>query len=288
MKILILGAYGMLGHKMFQVLCKTFDVYATCRSFRTEWTHLLPEERLIANVHAENFNSILKAFAHVQPDVVINCIGIVKQLDAARDPIPSIEINALLPHKLNLLCQARGARLFHFSTDCVFSGEKGNYTREDFSDARDLYGKSKYLGEIGEKGSLTIRSSIIGRELGTPTGLVEWFLGQKGNNVKGFSKAIYTGFTTLVMANLVGDLIAHHPDLSGVWQVASQPITKYDLLNLINDKMQLNIEIEKDEDFMCDRSLSGDLFSRKTGIVPPSWNDMIDDLASEGDYYEKN
>ncbi len=184
MKILILGAYGMLGHKIFQVLSGKFNVYATCRTYREEWNRILPEDRLFPGVQAEIFDSVVNVFAEVKPDVVINCIGIVKQLDAAKDPIPSITINALLPHKLALLCQRTGVRFIHLSTDCVFSGEKGNYSEKDFSDARDIYGRTKYLGEVDGEGCFTIRSSIIGKELGSCNGLLEWLVSQRES--KGF------------------------------------------------------------------------------------------------------
>jgi dTDP-4-dehydrorhamnose reductase len=285
MRVLILGSYGMLGHKMLQVLGADFDVYSTCRSFREEWVLILPKDRVLSGVQAEIFDSVIKAFAITQPDIVINCIGIVKQLDAAKDPIPSIKINSLFPHELALLCQSRGARLIHFSTDCVFSGKKGNYREDDIHDTEDLYSRTKYLGEVSGKGCLTIRSSIIGRELGTKHGLVEWFLSQSGKKVKGYSKAIYTGFTTNAMARIVRELIENHPSLSGIWHVASNPISKYDLLRKINEKMKLNIEIEKDAQFECDRSLNGERFARETGIVAPSWKMMIEDLVDEARLY---
>lgn len=285
MKILILGAYGMLGHKMFGILKDKSDTYATCRTFKKDWQHILPLDCLITGVQAEVFESVVKAFAITQPDVVINCIGIVKQLDAAKDPIPSIKINSLFPHELALLCQSRRARLIHFSTDCVFSGKKGNYREDDIPDAEDLYGRTKYLGEVSGKRCLTIRSSIIGRELGTKHALVEWFLSQSGKKVKGYSKAIYTGFTTNAMARIVRELIENHPSLSGIWHVASNPISKYDLLRKINEKIKLNIEIEKDAQFECDRSLNGERFARETGIVAPSWEMMIEDLVDEAGLY---
>jgi len=285
MKVLILGAYGMLGHAMFGILKNKFDTYATCRTFKKGWQHILHADSLITDVQAEVFHSVVKAFALSQPDVVINCIGIVKQLDAAKDPVPSIKINSLFPHELALLCQSRGARLIHFSTDCVFSGKKGNYREDDIHDAEDLYGRTKYLGEVSGKGCLTIRSSIIGRELGTKHGLVEWFLSQSGKKVKGYSQAIYTGFTTNAMARIVRELIENHPSLSGIWHVASEPISKYDLLRKINEKMKLNIEIEKDIQFECDRSLNGERFARETGIVAPSWEMMIEDLVDEAGLY---
>ncbi|KCZ72167.1 dTDP-4-dehydrorhamnose reductase [Candidatus Methanoperedens nitroreducens] len=287
MNLLILGAYGMLGHKLFQKLSQHFDTYATCRNIRKEeWiSQILPTDRLIPSVQAEDFDSILKAINAVRPDAIINCIGIIKQLDAAKDPIPSIAINALFPHQLAAVCQAQGIRLIHFSTDCVFSGKNGMYTHKDIADAEDLYGRTKFLGEVGGKGCITIRSSIIGRELGTRHGLLEWFLSQAGGTVKGYRKAIYTGFTTIEMSHIVNKILVNHPDLSGVWHVASSPISKYDLLCHINEKMVLNVRIEPDDQFICDRSLDGRLFAKQTGYVAPSWDKMIEELAKDSSPY---
>jgi dTDP-4-dehydrorhamnose reductase len=280
MKILVLGAYGMLGHKLVQVLGGTFDVVATCRQARASGPRLAPDH-LITNVTAEDFDSVVRAFAAVRPDVVINCIGIIKQQSAAKDPIPSLSINSLFPHRLAALCRVGGIRLIHFSTDCVFSGSKGMYKEEDVSDATDLYGRSKFLGEVGGEGCLTIRSSIIGRELGTQLGLVEWFLSQAGNRIKGYRKAIYTGLTTLEMANLVSQLIQNQPQLSGVWQVASTPISKFDLLSMLNEMLNLGVQIEPDDQFFCDRSLDGSRFKQATGYEAPSWKQMLSAMTAD-------
>jgi dTDP-4-dehydrorhamnose reductase len=284
-KLLILGAYGMLGHKMFNLLSPKFDTYATCRSVRKEKSlySILPPDRLLPNIQAENFDSVLQAIAKVRPDAIINCIGIVKQLDAAKDAIPSIAINALFPHQLAKVCQAECIRLIHFSTDCVFSGKKGMYTHQDIPDAHDLYGRTKLIGEVGGNGCITIRSSIIGRELDTQHGLVEWFLSQAGGMVKGYRKAIYSGFTTNEMSNIIIDILINQAELSGVWQIASSPISKYELLCIINEKMNLDIQIEPDCQFVCDRSLDGE----RTGYVAPSWDNMIEELAADSDIYNK-
>lgn len=287
MKILILGAYGMLGHKLFQKLSLQFDTYATCRQIRLSesMTKIFPRERLLPDVLVEDSDSILQAIVRVQPDAIINCIGVIKQLDTAKDPIPSIAINALFPHRLALLCRTAGIRLIHFSTDCVFSGKKGMYNLQDISDADDLYGRTKYLGEIGGEGCLTIRSSIIGRELDSSNGLVEWFLNQTGGSVKGFRRAIYTGFTTLEMSKIVTKILLNYSDLTGVWQIASTPISKYDLLCRIKEKMKLDIRIEPDDQFVCDRSLDGKLFTQRTGYLAPGWDKMIEEFAKDSLFY---
>ena len=274
MKILILGAYGMMGHKLFLTLSKRFDLFATCRSFHKKWSHILPKERLFADVHADNFDSVIGAVESVAPDVVINCIGIVKQLDAAKDPIIAITINALFPHHLALICKNAGARLIHFSTDCVFNGVKGNYTEDDPSDANDLYGRTKFLGELSAHHCVTLRTSIIGHELNGRLGLIDWFLSQEGK-VRGFTKAIYTGFPTVEMARIIAEYVIPNEDLSGLYQVSSSPISKYELLRLVADQYNKRIEIEPYAEFSCDRSLDSSRFRATAGYRPPSWKELV-------------
>ena len=274
MKILILGAYGMLGHKLFLTFSKRFDTFATCRSFHKKWSHILPKERLFADVHADNFDSVIRAVQLVAPDVVINCIGIVKQLDAAKDPIIAITINALFPHHLALICKNAGARLIHFSTDCVFNGVKGNYTEDDPSDANDLYGRTKFLGELSLPHCVTLRTSIIGHELNGRLGLIDWFLSQEGK-VRGFTQAIYTGFPTVEMARIIAEYVIPNEDLSGLYQVSSSPISKYELLRLVADQYNKRIEIEPYAEFSCDRSLDSSRFRATTSYRPPSWEELV-------------
>ena len=128
MKVLVLGATGMLGHKLMQVLSTRFQVIGTTRGEVSSYARhpVLGGMPLMGKVHAEKFDSVVRAFAETKPHVVVNGIGIIKQLSAAKDPIPSLTINALFPHQLAQLCQGANARLIHISTDCVFSGRKGN------------------------------------------------------------------------------------------------------------------------------------------------------------------
>lgn len=288
MKILVLGAYGMLGHKLVTRLGKEFDVYGTCRELKANesWSWMLPAPRMFPWVRAEEPETVLTPIRKVKPDVVINCIGIVKQLDAANDPIQTITVNALFPHQLAQICEKEHARFIHFSTDCVFYGRKGMYKLTDLTDGEDLYGRTKALGEVNKQGCVTIRSSIIGRELGTRNGLVEWFLSQKGKGVQGYKNAIYSGFTTIEMSNIVRLIIEKRPELFGTWQIASKPISKYDLLNLIREKMRLDIKIEPESEHKFDRSLDGNAFNSLTGYAPPSWESMIEELARDSAMYE--
>jgi dTDP-4-dehydrorhamnose reductase len=290
-KVLILGGAGMLGHKMYQTLAKQpFNTYATVRQPVEESPAAAigssSDGHFIGGVDVSDFGVVDRLLDEVRPNVLVNCVGVIKQREAAHDSIESITINSLLPHLLAEKCRQIGARVIHFSTDCVFDGEKGAYEESDPSDAKDLYGRTKYLGEISSPGSLTLRSSIIGRELYNNASLVEWFLSQDGKNVKGFAKALYAGLTTIRMSALVKDLILDHPDLSGIYQVSGPRISKYDLLGLIRDAFELDIEIERDDDVDIDRTLVGDRFSTDTGFVAPTWQEMVTELAADTTPYE--
>jgi dTDP-4-dehydrorhamnose reductase len=280
MKILILGATGMLGHKLMQILSKKFMVTGTVRGDIAALDHnpVFSGTTLIGNTRADDLASIRHAIEISDPDVVINCIGIVKQLPAAQDPLTSIAINALFPHQLAGLCRNHKIRLIHMSTDCVFSGRTGCYTEDDPSDAEDLYGKTKYLGEVKYPGCLTIRTSIIGRELETSHGLIEWFLSQEGKTAPGYKKAIFSGLTTNTLAGIIGEIVSGYPDLHGVVQVASKPISKYDLLILVKKTYGLLIEIRPDTKVINNRSLKTGRFRNETKIKVPSWEYMIEEM----------
>ena len=204
----------------------------------------------------------------------------------APDPIAALEINALLPHRLAALAGAWGGRLIHFSTDCVFSGSRGFYREEDPSDACDLYGRTKYLGEVHSANALTLRTSIIGRELSGRRSLLEWFLAQNGGSVRGFRRAIWSGLTTNHLARLVGEIIQHHSDLSGLYQAAAEPISKHDLLCLIREAYSLRIEMIPDETECCNRSLSGEKLRQAIGYTAPAWNELIRELSCDPTPYE--
>jgi dTDP-4-dehydrorhamnose reductase len=292
MRVLVLGGEGMLGHKVFQVLNQRFETYATFREARGPWATFpmyatVEPGHLLAGVDALDFHSVVRAVGVVKPDAVINCIGIIKQLKEASDPVISLRLNSLFPHLLADLCAAAGARLFHMSTDCVFTGRQGNYTEDDTPDADDLYGRSKLLGELNRPGCLTIRTSIFGRDFLKQSALLEWFLSQRGGRVKGYKNAIYTGFTTQALAHIMADLITDHPQLTGLYQIASQPINKHDLLVKLRDAMKLDIAIEPFDDPPCDRSLSAARFVDATGYRIPAWDEMIAELASDATPYDE-
>jgi dTDP-4-dehydrorhamnose reductase len=286
-RALVLGSSGMLGHKLLQVLSQRFEAYGTTRAPEPILDRVAPRAvGVLDGVSADDLDSVNDAFATTRPDVAVNCIGIVKQLDEAKNPIASITVNSLFPHQLAEICRTHGARLVHVSTDCVFSGRQGGYTEDDTPDPVDLYGRSKLLGESGEDPTLTIRTSIVGRELQGAHGLVEWFLAQAGGSVRGFKRAIFSGWSTEALAHAVAEVAERHPQLTGLWHVAAEPIAKYDLLCLLRDAFELDVSIEPKDDFECDRSLDGSRFAAATGISAPSWPEMIARLREDSPVYE--
>jgi len=284
MRVLILGAGGMLGHKVWEVFRDRFDCRAAMRTRLP--LALFDDERVIDGFDATNFDAVARLIASVEPDVVVNCIGVVKQLAAAHDPIASITLNSLFPHILARACAARGARVIHVSTDCVFAGTRGHYSEDDIPDAADLYGRSKLLGEVTDDDALTIRTSIIGRELRTSNGLVEWFLSDRGGAVRGFTNAIFSGVTTSTLAHILAAVIEQHPGMHGLYHVAGAAISKYDLLMMLNAATGAGVMIAADDTFVIDRSLDATRFQTATGLQPPEWPEMIAALAAESPRYE--
>jgi dTDP-4-dehydrorhamnose reductase len=280
--ILILGGSGMLGHQAYQRFKKHFTTRVTFRRFddKLQQTHRFDKRDVIEGVDGFDIVSVQRAIDEVKPDVVLNCVGIIKQLKEAYNPKISIYINALFPHLVAERCKENGARLIHISTDCVFTGSKGDYTESDKSDAEDLYGKTKFLGETNYDtgGALTLRTSIVGHELFTNVSLVDWFLSQNGKRVNGYTRAIYTGLTNLALADEIIRVINDFPTLAGLYHVSAEKINKYDLLMLIKKIYNLNIEVTPFADFFCDRSLDSSRYRAATGFVPPTWEQMITEM----------
>lgn len=292
MKILILGGHGMLGHRLWINLRRVHEVWITVRQTSSPFPDRpeFPSQYVRLDVDASNFDQVTRAMASIQPDLVINCIGLIKQMGHfARDPIMSISLNALLPHRISLICRAAKIRMIHISTDCVFSGKKGNYLESDESDAEDLYGRSKFLGEVTyPPHSITLRTSIVGRELKTRLGLIEWFLSQKdGDTIRGYKHAIFSGFTTDELSRIILNEVIPSPELIGLYHVSSDPINKYDLLQIVNRAFERKINILPDEDFFMDRSLDSTRFRQATGYQPPSWIEMIEEMAKETHFYSQ-
>lgn len=288
-KVLIFGGMGMLGHKLVQCLSQDLNVYSTVRDRFSEIEHLgiFDESKTISEFNIDDPQTVADIIASLKPDVVINAIGVIKQRPTANDVVGVLSINSIFPQRLAILAEKFNFRLISLSTDCVFSGKKGNYTELDTPDATDLYGQSKRWGEVSGENCLTLRTSIIGRELRSGHSLVEWFLSNENSSVKGFSEAIYSGFPTIIIADIIKDLILHRPGLSGIFHVSSEPINKYELLMLIRDAYGVNIEIEKDEEFIIDRSLNSDKFREITGFSPCSWPQMIKKMADDTTNYSK-
>ncbi len=278
----------MLGHKLVQTMQKKYEVWATVRenSESLKKFGIFDSAKIIGDVSIENFDTVQKAINKVKPDVLINAVGIIKQLPSSRDVIKTLKINSIFPNQLAELAQSSGIRLMTISTDCVFNGKKGNYTEADVSDAEDLYGKSKNLGEVSASGCLTLRTSIIGRELHTAHSLVEWFLSNRGGKVRGFTKAIYTGFPTVVFAGIISDLIEKHKNLQGLYHVSSESVSKFDLLCLLKRFYKVPIEIEPYADFEIDRSLNSSKFRNETGFVPLDWEEMVEKMAADTTPYD--
>lgn len=277
MKVLVLGASGMIGSTTFRVLSERHDwvVYGTTRSERVK--QFFPPrlaERLVANVDAVNYDTLVEVVARTHPNVVINCIGATKHKADGKSPLAAIPLNALLPHRLANLCAAVKARLVHVSTDCVFSGKQGNYTENDIPDAGDLYGKTKVLGEVDYPHAITLRTSTIGHELQSNYGLLEWFLSQQGR-CRGFRRALFSGLPTVAFASVIRDIVIQRPALHGLYHVGGQPIAKYDLLKLIAETYGKKIEVVPDDDFVIDRSFSAERFRNATGYVAPNWPELI-------------
>jgi dTDP-4-dehydrorhamnose reductase len=278
----------MMGHMAGRVLAARHDVFGTIRGKWTAGSDLarfLDREAVVEGVDTARLDSVTAAIGDIRPDVLLNCVGLVKQRAESKDAVLAVETNSLLPHRLSLVCSAAGARLIHLSTDCVFSGRGGPYTQESVPDPVDLYGRSKLLGETPLGPALTLRTSIVGRQLTGHTSLFDWVLSQRGCRVRGFRRALYTGLTTEALARVIGLLIENHPGLSGVWQVASDPINKYELVCELSRRLGLEMTVDADDDFFCDRRLDGKPFESETGITVPSWQEMLDDFVADQHWY---
>lgn len=280
MRILILGGDGMLGHRLLQDLSPVHNVRVTLRQERSTYSRfpLFTETNSYTGIDVRVTDRLVGVLADFHPEAVINAVGVVKQRKDGLDPIPNLEINALLPHRLAALCNAIGAHLIHISTDCVFSGKTGGYAESDEPDPIDVYGHSKLLGEVITPGCITLRTSIIGPELWRRTSLLEWFLAQQGQAF-GYRNAIFSGLTTIEMSRIMERLVTNFPQSAGIYHVSSQPISKFDLLTLIRDKFGLPIELVPDDKFHCDRSLNSERFRKDFGYEPPTWELMVEELA---------
>ena len=290
MNIVILGASGLIGHKLFQKLSKRFStVYAVMHRTKEELAQFdlfNNNPNVIYDVDVLEFEKLTGILTALQADVVLNCVGITKRKEEINMPSLAIETNALYPHKLADWAKENSARIIHFSTDCVFDGSIGNYNSESPTTGKDAYGKTKAMGEIRYDHSLTIRSSFIGQELLGKTELLEWFLNQTSPQIKGFTKAFYSGVSTIFMSKVVGDIIESYPDISDLQTLAIEnPISKYDLLCLAKEAYNIDVEIIPDDNFEIKPTLDGSKLAKKMNLKVPSWKEMMDELATEKNLY---
>lgn len=277
-RIVVLGCNGMLGSAVIRFFAKNlhYEVFGTVRNSSSVGDLQLnvPSAKFLAGVDVESLCSLKRMFSTLKPDLVINCIGIVKQLACSNDPLIALPINALLPHRLAQLAQVEGARLVHMSTDCVFSGVRGNYVESDIPDAYDLYGRSKLLGEVDYPNAITLRTSIIGHELVGCRSLIDWFLSQT-KEVIGYRNAVFSGLPTVEIARIIHEHVIPNSDLHGLYHVSAEPINKFDLLSLVASVYGKKIHIHPNDDFVIDRSLNSDRFRFSTGFSPEPWPKLI-------------
>ena len=270
----------MLGHEAIRVLAPDFEVWGACRNPRKLPDLGIPTARILAGLDATDRDSAYKLLDEVRPDVVINAVGIVKQRADASAAIPSIEVNSLWPHLLADACERQNTRLVHVGTDCVFSGSRGAYTESDVPDAFDLYGRSKLLGEVTDRlNAVTLRTSIIGWQIGTPTGLAGWFATHRHEPLQGFTRAIFNGLTTQALTEVIRDVVMPDPSLSGLWHVSAEPIDKHMLLTKLAGCLGWDVDITPSAELVIDRSLDSSLFRARTGWTPPDWDQMLAELA---------
>lgn len=283
-RVVILGANGMLGNAVLRIVAEDF-VHEAIGVVRSEPAarHLngVSAARVVVGGNIENPDALTALFNTLRPEVVINCVGLVKQFAQSEDPLVALPINAILPHRLARLCSLVGARLVHISTDCVFSGSRGDYREEDVPDAQDLYGRSKLLGEVDYPHSVTLRTSIVGHELNSAHGLIGWFLSQQ-SKVKGYTQTIFSGLPTCELARVIRDLVLPRAEMHGLYHVAAHPISKYDLLQIVNREYGKGLQIEPDAKLKIDRSLNASRFNEATGYVAPAWPDLISQMREFG------
>lgn len=283
MNILILGANGLIGHTVFRYLRKktAFTVYGTIRnSGLRNYFDALDQNCIFPEVECGHFDSLAPILSLIKPNIVINCVGITKHKPSSENPLIAIPINSLLPHQISEYCKLFNARLIHISSDCVFSGMEGGYSEDDLPNATDLYGKSKALGEVSDaKNTITLRTSTIGHELGTTFGLLEWFLSQNDSCV-GFNRAIFSGLPTIELARVIAEFVIPNKDLHGLYNLAGEPIAKYELLKLIAHLYKKSINIDLDDKFSINRSLDSRKFEVATGYTPPKWEALINSMKN--------
>ncbi|MDD2262036.1 MAG: SDR family oxidoreductase [Clostridia bacterium] len=291
-RVLVLGVNGLIGHTMYRKLKQEgFEVFGTMRRAKIEFMQydFLQADTIIDGLDVQEISNVSEVILQIQPSVVVNCIGITRRKDEISNSIQAIKINALLPHQIAKICQDMSIRMIHLSTDCVFSGDSGLYTEDSIPDASDMYGRTKAMGEVLDNPNcLTLRSSFLGTEISDRTELLEWLLSQKGRTIKGYTKAIYSGVSTVYLSSVITEILRHYPQLSGLYQIAPDtPISKYDLLCIAKNAFNIDVEIVGNDSFVSDKSLSGARLKKVMNYRVPSWHDMLQELA-EWDLDKRN
>ncbi len=277
-KIIILGSTGMMGSMLTRVLKKDkrFQILCTYRNFEKVKILNLNQNQL-KKINVSNLEDIKKLIIRFKPDYLINCIGLIKQLCNKKNLKETKFLNSTFPKKISKIAEKNKFKIIHLSTDCVFSGKKGNYKEKDTADAEDIYGKSKFNGEVKSKFVINIRTSIIGNELTTSLSLLNWFLKQK--KVNGFNQAYFSGLTTLELSNiLIKKIILNNKFSSGLFHVSGPNISKLILLKLIKKIYKRKTIINIDNNFKIDRSLNSSKFKKITKYKKKSWLVMIKNL----------
>ena len=282
MKVLVLGGDGMLGHELFFQLRQRHETRVTLRQSLAAYSgyRLFERGNAFDGIDVRAAGSVEQVLRDYKPQAVINAVGIVKQRPESEEALMSIEVNSLLPHRLALGCKDVGAQLVHLSTDCVFSGKRGAYRESDLPDPLDVYGRSKLLGEVAGDGAITLRTSMIGRGLTRKGGLIDWFLAQRAP-IQGYRNAIFSGLTTRELGRVIGLVIEKHPKASGLYHVSAEPISKFDLLTKLRTRLGSGPEIVPADEPRIDRSLDSTRFRSAFGYAPPSWDQMLDELAQD-------
>jgi dTDP-4-dehydrorhamnose reductase len=292
-RILVLGAGGMLGHQMLRRLSARFpDTWGTLHGTRAglpaSISKLFDPARTLEGVEATDLDALDTAVRRVAPTVLVNCVGAIKQKGETREEYLAYALNATLPHRLAAIAGALEARLIHISTDCVFSGRKvgGRYTEAEEPDPGDLYGRSKLAGEVLGPDLLTLRTSFIGREPAHHVSLLDWLLAHRGGAVRGYARVWWSGLTASHVADVVGDVIARLPSLAGLYHLSGERLTKFDLLCRLRDGLGLDVRVEPDDGPALDRSLDGSRFAAATGYVFPGWEALVAGLAADPTPYD--
>lgn len=282
MRIIILGVSGLIGHKLLQELSQDFEVFGTLHKLKSQYgdLNLFSGNNIIENIDVKEFEILKGILNAVNPDVILNCVGITKRKSDINNPIDVISVNSVFPHLLADWAKKNYKRVIHFSTDCVFNGKEGNYTEKSLTNAEDIYGRTKAFGEINYAHTLTIRSSFIGQELFGKTELLEWFLAQKGSTILGYKNTLYSGISTIFMSKVVREIILNYPNLSGLYNLASnKPISKYDLLCLAKNKFNVDVSILPNYDHIHTPTLNASKLNKEINLKVPSWEEMMSELA---------